>query len=168
MHRVSYLYCLHLLERERQWETAREKERASQQESEWKRERENTCSFSLFELRIMEDTTSGRVSLGRLSNRRFSLATTGTDMSSMSTNYTQTQTAHKQKHIDAVLIDVREVHASAYPLCDGSLSFRFTLKLPAALPGRRPEIMPSAPCLPPSPPGWKRVSTAPACPAAPP
>lgn len=51
-----------------------------------------TCSFSLFEVRIMEATTSGRVSLGRLSNRRLNLATTGTDMSNIPTNYKQRET----------------------------------------------------------------------------
>lgn len=48
-----------------------------------------TWSRSWWEQRIMEATTSGRVSRGRLSRRRFSLATTGTDMSNMSTNCTQ-------------------------------------------------------------------------------
>lgn len=38
----------------------------------------------------MEATTSGRVSLGRLSNRRLNLATTGTDMSNIPNNYTHT------------------------------------------------------------------------------
>lgn len=50
-----------------------------------------TCSFSLLDVRIMEATTSGSVSRGRLSNRRLNLATAGTDMSNIPNNY-----KHKQ------------------------------------------------------------------------
>lgn len=53
-----------------------------------------TWSFSLFEVRIMEATTSGRVSLGRLSNRRLNLATTGTDMSNIPNSYTHIMTSY--------------------------------------------------------------------------
>lgn len=49
----------------------------------------STCSFSLLEVRIMEARTSGSVSLGRLSNSLLSLATTGTDMSSIPTSWTK-------------------------------------------------------------------------------
>lgn len=55
-------------------------------------DRHFTCSFSLLEVRIMEATTSGRVSLGKLSSSRLNLATTGTDVSNMPNNYRERET----------------------------------------------------------------------------
>lgn len=50
-------------------------------------EEHNTCSFSWLVVRMIEVRISGRASLGRLSRRRRSFATAGTDISSISTSY---------------------------------------------------------------------------------
>lgn len=46
-----------------------------------------TWSFSLLLVRIIDVKMSGKASLGRLSKRRLNLATAGTDISNISTNY---------------------------------------------------------------------------------
>lgn len=87
-----------------------------------------TCSFSLLEVRIMEARTSGRVSLGRLSNRRRSLATTGTDMSNIPTSWTKrgqrTRSIHWMKSLHAMNHSVsfgKEWSLYSFSLNDDSL-----------------------------------------------
>lgn len=54
----------------------------------WREKKKHTWSFSVLEVRIIAASTSGRVSLGRLSSSRLSFATTGTDISNIPTNCT--------------------------------------------------------------------------------